>query len=72
MAALNWFLLSSGRCSSIGSVSAWHARSPEFDPSGTFSRGDLVMKTFLRPISLPLIQEEQLSVTGKRMGTKYW
>ena len=23
-------------------------------------------------LSLPLIQEEQLSVTGKRMGTKYW
>ena len=31
--------------------------------SGTFFRGDLVMKTF---------QEEQLSVTGERMCTKYW
>ena len=41
--------------------------------SGTFFHGDLVMKTFLRPFSLfPLIQEEQLSVTGKRMCTKYW
>ena len=23
-------------------------------------------------LTLPLIQEGQLSVTGKRMGTKYW
>ena len=23
-------------------------------------------------LSLPLIQERQLSVTGERMGTKYW
>ena len=37
--------------------------------SGTFFRGDLVMKTFL---PLPLIEEEQLSVTGERMCTKYW
>ena len=27
------------------------------------------MKKFLRPFSLPLIQEGQLSVTGERMGT---
>ena len=41
--------------------------------SGTFFNGDLVMKKFLRPFSLfPLIQEEQLSVTGERMCTKYW
>ena len=41
--------------------------------SGTFFHGDLVMKkdsTTILP--LPLIQEEQLSVTGKRMCTKYW
>ena len=36
--------------------------------SGTFFCGDLVMKTF----PLALIQEEQLSVTGERMCTKYW
>ena len=39
---------------------------------GTFFREDLVMKknsTALHP--LPLIQEEQLSVTGERMCTKY-
>ena len=40
--------------------------------SGTFFCGDLVMKIFLRPFSLPPIQEEQLSVTGERMCTKYW
>ena len=38
-----------------------------------FFRGDLVVKkhstTFL---SLPLIQEGQLSVTGERICTKYW
>ena len=39
--------------SSIGSMSAWHASGPEFDPYvGTFFRGDLVMKKFLRPFSL--------------------
>ena len=34
--------------------------------AGTFFRGDLVI------LPLPLIQEEQLSVTGERMCTKYW
>ena len=38
--------------------------------SRTFFHGNLVMKTFLRPFSL--IQEQQLSVTGERMCTKYW
>ena len=33
--------------------------------SGTFFRGDLVMKKLLRPFS-------KLSVTGERMYTKYW
>ena len=41
--------------------------------SGTFFRRDLVMKKKSTAIlSLPLIQEEQLSVTGERMCTKYW
>ena len=35
--------------------------------SGTLFRRDLVMKKIL---PLPLIQEEQLSVTGERMCTK--
>ena len=34
--------------------------------SGTFFREDLVMKIFLRPFFLLLIQEEQLSVNGKK------
>ena len=36
--------------------------------SGAFFREDLAMKIFL----WPLIQEEHLSVNGKRMHTKYW
>ena len=37
---------------------------------GTFFRGDLVMKQISTGIlPLPLIQEEQLSVTGERMCT---
>ena len=41
-----------GRGSSIGSMSSWHARGPEFIPiSGPFFCGDLVMKKFLRPFS---------------------
>ena len=36
--------------------------------SGTFFCGDLVMAI----LPLPLIQDEQLSVTGERMCTKYW
>ena len=43
--------------------------------SGTFFRRDLAMKKFLchfPSFILPLIQEEQLSVTGEGMCTKYW
>ena len=37
--------------------------------SATVFRGDLIMKYFLRSFSLLLIQEGQLSVSGKRMCT---
>ena len=41
-----------GRGSSIDSEFAWHASGPSSIPtSGTVFRGDLVMKTFLRPFS---------------------
>ena len=39
---------------------------------------ELVLKVKVAPlnstaiVSLPLVQEGQLSVTGERMGTKYW
>ena len=60
--------------SSIGSVSAWHASSPEFEPHIRYSLlwrlGHEKISTAIRP--LPLIQEEQLSVTGERMCSKYW
>ena len=55
-----------GRGSSIVSVSDWQQAAPSSIPtSGTFFRGDLVMKQLLRPFS-------QLSVTGERMCIKYW
>ena len=63
-----------GRGSSIGSVFAWHASSPEFDPHVRYilswRLGHENISTAILP--LPLIQEKQLSVTGKRMCTKYW
>ena len=37
--------------------------------SATFFQGDLIMKYFLVILSLRLIQEEQLSVSGERMCT---
>ena len=63
-----------GRCSSIGSVFAWHASGPEFDPHVrhilSWRLGHENISTAILP--LPLIQEEQLSLTGERMCTKYW
>ena len=63
-----------GRGSSTGSVSAWHASGPEFDPRVrhilSWRLGHEKISTAILP--LPLIQEEQLSVNGERMCTKYW
>ena len=63
-----------GRGSSIGSEFAWHACGPEFDPHVrhilSWRLGHENISTAILP--LPLIQEEQLSVTGERMCTKYW
>ena len=60
--------------SSIRSMSAWHANGPEFDPHVrdilSSRLGHEKISTAILP--LPLIQEEQLSVTGERMCTKYW
>ena len=60
--------------SSIGSVSAWHASGPEFDPHVwhilSWRLGHKKISMAILP--LPLIQEEQLSVTGERMCTKHW
>ena len=61
-----------GRGSSIGRVSAWHASSPELDPHVrhilSWRFGHENISTAILP--LPLIQEEQLSVTGERMCSK--
>ena len=63
-----------GRGSSIGSEFAWHASRPEFDPHVrhilSWRLGHENISTAILP--LLLIQEEQLSVTGERMCTKYW
>ena len=57
-----------------GSESAWHASGPEFDPHVrhilSWRLGHENISTAILP--LPLVQEEQLSVTGERMCTKYW
>ena len=53
---------------------AWHASGPEFDPhvrhTLLWRLGHENISTAILP--LPLIQEEQLSVTGESMCTKYW
>ena len=63
-----------GRGSSIGSEFAWHASGPEFDPHVrhilSWRLGHENISTAILP--LLLIQEEQLSVTGEKMCTKYW
>ena len=66
---------STGRRSSIGCASAWYADGHGFDPH---VRQNILSLRFHHEkisttiLSLPLIQEGQLSVTGERMGTKYW
>ena len=63
-----------GRGSSIGSEFAWHASGPKFNLHVqhilSWRLGHENISTAILP--LPLIQEEQLSVTGERMCTKYW
>ena len=63
-----------GRGSSIGSEFAWHASGPEFDPHVwhilSWRLGHENISTAIVPP--PLVQEEQLSVTGERISTKYW
>ena len=61
------------RGSSIGSVSAWHVSGPEFDPNVRHILSWILYheKNSTAILHLPLIQKEQLSVTGERMYTKY-
>ena len=64
-------IIKTGRGSSIGSVIA---SGPEFDLHVwhilSWRLGHENISTAIFP--LPLIQEEQLSVTGETMCTKYW
>ena len=66
--------LSAGRCSLIGCATAWYVDSPRFDPHvrkySFMEFGHEILSTAI--LSLPLIQEGHLSVTGKRMCSKYW
>ena len=60
--------------SSIGCASAWYADGRGFDPHvrqhSFVAIGHKIISTAM--LSLQLIQEGQLSVTGERMCTKYW
>ena len=66
--------LIAGGGSLIESVPTWHAGGQEFDPHVrhilSWRLGHEKISTAILP--LPLIQGEQLSVTGERMCTKYW
>ena len=74
MASVFDLMCVAGRGSSVGSVSAWHTSGPDFDPQVRhilpWRFGHEIISTAILP--LPLIREEQLSVTGERMCTKYW
>ena len=64
-------LVVAGRGSSIGSVSAWHASGPEFDPHvryfGLWRLGHEKISMAILP--LPPIQEEQLSAKEYALST---
>ena len=74
-AALLSIYLLKGHGSWIECASAWYADGRRFDPK---VRQNILLLRFGHEknsttiLSLPLIQEGQLSVTGERMGTKYW
>ena len=63
-----------GRGSSVGCASAWCADGRGFDPHvwkySFVAVGHEIISTVI--LSLLMIQEGQLSVTGERMCTKYW
>ena len=63
-----------GRGSWVGYASAWYADGRGFDPlvrrHSFVDTGHEIISTAI--LSLPLIQEGQLSVTGERMCCTYW
>ena len=71
---LHFFRNIVGRGSSVGCASAWYADGRRFDPQvRQHSFVDIDHEIISMAIlSLPLIQEGQLSVSGERMCTKYW
>ena len=73
-AGLHAKYLKTGHGNLVGSAFAWYADGRRF---GLYARqhsfvefGHEIISTAI--LSLPLIQEGQLSVTGERICTKYW
>ena len=66
--------ISAGPASSVGCTSSWYADGRGFDPSvrqhSFVEIGHEIISTSVLPLTL--IQVGQVSVTGKRMCTKYW
>ena len=69
------YIVSAGHGSSMGCASALYVDGCGFDPH---MRQNILLLRFGHEkisttiLSLQLIQEGQLSVTGQRMGSKYW
>ena len=67
-------MVKAGSGSSVGFASAWYADGRRLDPHirqhSLMEIGHELIYTAI--LSLPFIQERQLSVTGERMCTKYW
>ena len=65
---------SAGPASLVRCTSAWYADGRRFDPPvqkhSFVAIGHEIISIAI--LTIPLIQEEQLSVTGERMCTKYW
>ena len=71
--------LNTGYGSSVGCASALYAAGRGFDPhvrqhSFVHIGREIISSALISTaiLSLPLIQEGQFSVTGKRMRSKYW
>ena len=74
LTCLLFYFSRAGRGSSIRCVSAWYADGRRLDPQvrqhSFVEFGHEIISTAI--LSLPLIQEGQLSATGERMCIKYW
>ena len=76
--SLEWATVGKKHNKSLKICKGQGSRSPIIGPVNS-QKNQIVCKTYLwlfyistAILPLPLIQEEQLSVTGERMCTKYW